>query len=107
MFLLEVITGVLGGLIFLAAIVLMYRVHQKFEEDRELASTKIFLEGSMVRSLKVVAAGSIFLGLTGLISIIAILFGLHEIYKNFFRIGTAIVFLSYFYMNFEVYMATK
>lgn len=108
MFILETIVGIISFLIFTTSAYLSFKILNQFEQDKELAATKIFLQGAMVKSLKALIFGIIAFTITALITLYATINNLeNELLRNSFRIGTIILFLTYLYLTYNIRKSVK
>lgn len=102
----EVVIGFLGAFMLGLGAIWSSRVRKEFEEDDELAATRLFLKGSMVSSLKVLVASSFVFGFTGALSLAGIVSGI-DILANTIRVGTLVLFAGYVYLHYSMLKALR
>ena len=103
----EATTGTISLVLLVIASYYSFQVLKSFEENEELAATKIFLHHSIVNSLKVHVIGSLIFGVSGLFSVYAIATEMPEIFQNMYKIGAAYVFATYTYMMYNIAQSTR
>jgi hypothetical protein len=106
MYVVETVFGFLGAVFFLLCLRWSIEIEKKFQEDSELAATRIFLHDSVISSLKVAVAVSVVFGLTGLVSLIGISRGA-QLLSNLIRVGSGVLFLGYMYFHYSTEKAVK
>lgn len=106
MYLIETVFGLTGALIFALGLKWARDIFRRFEDDEELAATQIFLQGSIVSSLRIVAVTAVFFALTGVVSLYGIYSG-NEMLSNAVRLGSLVLFMGYIQFHYSIHSSLE